>query len=204
MAGVGEAFVLELFVSFGRWWTDRGTGRAGVARGSRLVAGLAGAVVGLALIGSPAAAGADCVPLLQSCPTTGPPAVTAEAGSTDSSEQSAVLQGTVDPNGLATSYHFAYGQGQYDQVTATAQVAAGYGAQPVSMTITALAPDTGYQFELSATNADGTTSEPGSFMTGVQTKPPLSVARPRLSRRQIRMGQSVHLSTSVSAGLGTW
>lgn len=171
-----------------------------LARSGLLAAGL----TALASIGPVPNAEASCAPLIQNCPTPGPPVVRVEVSDSDVSEHTATLRGTIDPDGLATSYHFAWGRTQYDHLTGTARIAAGYGAQNVSTNIGGLAPKTGYQFELVATNADGTTSAENGIITAAPPKPNLKVARPRLSRRTITFGQPLQVNTYVYGGLSTW
>lgn len=108
------------------------------------------AVVVAALVAAPKAFAA-------ASPTVKPRAVTAIG------QIAATLHGTVNPNGLATSYQFEYGPtsalGKGSPVTAGS---AGAGAVPVAEAtrITGLSPDTTYYYELVATNSDGTSTTP--------------------------------------------
>jgi hypothetical protein len=72
----------------------------------------------------------------------------------------ATLQGTVNPGGQATSYHFVYGPTTAYGSTAPvpdAQAGAGTAAQQVQQPITGLTPGTTYHYQLVATNAGGVT-----------------------------------------------
>ena len=68
----------------------------------------------------------------------------------------ATLNGTVNPNGLATTYHFEYGTDpNFAVVTSTTAQSAGSGtgAVPVQAPITGLNPNTQYYFRLVASNS---------------------------------------------------
>jgi hypothetical protein len=80
---------------------------------------------------------------------------------------SAKLHGTVDPNGLPTTYHFQYGKGTAF-AHSTAVVVAGSESSPVdvSAVVHHLKPGATYSFRLVATNSLGTdTSGSRSFTT---------------------------------------
>jgi hypothetical protein len=86
----------------------------------------------------------------------GPPVVVTgpAAGVTSTT---AVLTGTANPNGLATTSSFQYGTSTaYGQQTPAAAVV-GTGDVPVSATLTGLAPATTYHYRLVATNSAGPT-----------------------------------------------
>jgi len=93
-----------------------------------------------------------------------PTAVTSAA--TTVSSTSAVLNGTVNPNGYPTTYQFDYGTTtSYGSVLPASPASAGAGttAVPETADLTGLSPDTTYDFELVATSANGTTA--GTNMT---------------------------------------
>ena len=76
----------------------------------------------------------------------------------------ATLNGTVNPNGSATSYHFDYGTTtSYGSQSPAADAGAGSSAVPATADLTGLAPKTTYHFRLVATNGGGTTT--GSDLT---------------------------------------
>ena len=80
---------------------------------------------------------------------------------------SATLDGTVDPEGTATSFFFQYGTTtSYGQRTPTFITGSGTEAFPVSASVTGLVPGTTYYAELVATSPGGTTdSTDVSFTT---------------------------------------
>ena len=70
---------------------------------------------------------------------------------------SATLNGTVNPNGLATTYYFNWGTStSYGNVTPTLSAGSVSTNVPVNADITGLTPGTTYHFSLVATNSDGT------------------------------------------------
>lgn len=72
---------------------------------------------------------------------------------------SAKLTGTVNPEGLATSYVFLFGTSTaYGNQTAPASAGSGTKAVPVSFALGSLTPNTTYHYRLVATSANGTTS----------------------------------------------
>ncbi len=88
------------------------------------------------------------------------PAVTTDAA-TSITSTGATLNGTVNPEGGATTYSFVYGRNptlNSGTTTTTAQ-SAGSGTNPEAETaaISGLTPDKKYYFELQSTNAAGTT-----------------------------------------------
>jgi hypothetical protein len=86
-----------------------------------------------------------------------PSTTTLEA--TNVTESAATLNGEINPNGLSTTYYFAYGtDDNYGQSTTTMD--AGTGADPVAVSadITGLGTNTDYHFRIVATNASGTSN----------------------------------------------
>jgi hypothetical protein len=83
-----------------------------------------------------------------------PTAVTGSASGI--SAVTATLNGTVNPNGAATTYYFEYGTSTA-YGTNTAPTSAGAGSTPVSVTanVSGLNPSTTYHFQLVATSAEG-------------------------------------------------
>ena len=76
---------------------------------------------------------------------------------TNITSNGAKLNGTVNPNGVATSYHFEYGQTQsYGTSTATQSAGSGSGSVAVSATISGLASATLYHYRIAATYGGGT------------------------------------------------
>jgi hypothetical protein len=88
---------------------------------------------------------------------------------------SAVLTGSVDPNGANTSYYFQYGVTRaYGGQTAIADAGGGSRAVKISLAVGGLQPLTVYHYRLVAVNAAGATI--GSDRTVLTTKVPLSLA----------------------------
>ena len=115
------------------------------------VALIAGATSGPATATAATATTGPTGPTSSTAPTavTGPPS---QVGQT-----SAVLNGTVDPQGQATSYYFQYGTTTaYGVQTTPASAGSGSGNVSVHSTITGLTPGTTYHYRLVAGNAGGT------------------------------------------------
>jgi hypothetical protein len=88
-------------------------------------------------------------------PTLGPVSATNIQG------VSALLKGTVDPKGLATTYRFEYAtQASFAGAvkTATTTVGSGGETEPARAAISGLTPNTTYHYRLVATNSSGTTT----------------------------------------------
>jgi phosphodiesterase/alkaline phosphatase D-like protein len=106
-------------------------------------------------------------------------------GSTSNvTDASAVLHGSVNPNGRATTYYFQWGLTNVYGVDSIAH-SAGHGSKPVSVTAAAtdLIPGTVYHYRLVATNGSGlTVGADRTFKTAgnpppyVATGPPAQVA----------------------------
>ncbi len=105
------------------------------------------------------------------------PSVVTEAA-TAVSLSAATLQGTVNPNGLQTTYQFQYGTSvAYGLVSPLSPQGVGSGTSvvPVTASLTGLSPDTTYDFRLVATNSQGTGYGANlTFTTGVTPSPPSS------------------------------
>jgi len=100
-------------------------------------------------------------------------------------DTSAVLHGTINPNGSATAYYFEWGLTTAYGVTSV-EHSAGHGTAPVSVSATAAAliPGTIYHYRLiaangsgSASGADRTFKTAGNPPPGVSTGPATQVAR---------------------------
>jgi plastocyanin len=99
-------------------------------------------------------------------PPGAPAAVTGLA--TALSETQATLNGTVNPDGLATSYFFEWGTGgSYGQKTAELSAGEDHSSHAVSATLSGLAPGETYDFRIVAKNSSGPSSIGGaqSFTT---------------------------------------
>jgi hypothetical protein len=85
----------------------------------------------------------------------------------------ATVEGTVDPEGIPSTYHFEYGTSSYDSHTAESDPVAGSGALPVSADLTGLEPNKNYHYRLVGSNASG--SIDGADGTFTTTAAPASV-----------------------------
>ena len=133
--------------------------RAHAARRYRLAAGAAS----IAVLALPAAAHAAGAPKA----TTG--------GAREISYASAVLAGSVNPNGANTSYYFQYGPTKaYGSQTAIADAGSGTKAVSVRLPISGLQPITLYHYRLVAVNGSGASI--GDDEKLLTTKVPLSLA----------------------------
>jgi hypothetical protein len=104
-----------------------------------------------------------------------PPSV-GTGGSQAVGETSGTLTGTVNPEGLPTTYRFEYGSSTaYGSTWPLIQVFAGAGstAQGVAVVLANLQPGVGYHYRLVASNEDGTTY--GADQTFTTTGYPVSV-----------------------------
>ena len=91
----------------------------------------------------------------------GAPRVTTEAA-TALSSTGATLNGTVNPNGNATTYYFEYGPTKtYGTKTAVVNAGSGNAKSPASAPVSGLTASTTYHFRLVATNSAGTTNWQG-------------------------------------------
>ena len=92
----------------------------------------------------------------------------------------AQLNGTVNPNGLATTYHFAWGtdNASLDNSTTTVNAGSGTVAAAVSAAISPLSEVTKYYYRLVATNSEGTTEGAIRNFTTSSTPPPTANAGP--------------------------
>jgi plastocyanin len=70
---------------------------------------------------------------------------------------SAILKGSLNPDGLSTTFHFQYGTTTSYGLTTAPQTQTGDTFQPVSANINSLAANTTYHFRIVASNTAGTT-----------------------------------------------
>jgi hypothetical protein len=90
--------------------------------------------------------------------------VVATTAATSVTATTATLNGTVNPNGLATTYYFEWGTTvSYGNTTTTASAGSGSSSIAVSAGLTSLTSGVTYHFRIVATNADGTST--GSDLT---------------------------------------
>ncbi len=130
-----------------------------------------------------------------------PPKATPPAAATESAtgigEVSATLNGAVNPNGLATDYHFDYGTGKsYGSSTPTQSAGSASAVQTVSQQLTGLSPATTYHYRLVASNADGTTRGSDVTFTTSPARPPSALTGGSSGVGEV----SATVSGSVSTG----
>jgi len=126
--------------------------------------------------------------------TASPPIVTTGAASSVTAD-SALLNGSINPNGKATSYAFQYGTSTaYGLQTATVSAGSGSSAVSVSATASGLASGTTYHYRLIATNADGTTDGPDRTLATTHVAPSATTGAP-----SIVSDRSAVLTASVAA-----
>ena len=97
----------------------------------------------------------------------GAPPLVSTGGASAVSQNAATLSGTVTTNGLQTNYGFEIGTapGNYGPATGLGAIG-GAATEEVHVTLGELAPGTTYYYQVTATNADGTTpGEAESFTT---------------------------------------
>lgn len=107
-----------------------------------------------------------------------PPTPTASTGSAQVTGASAVLGGSVNPNGLATSYYFEFGTtADYGTQTAPQSAGSGASAVAVSATLSGLAADTTYHYRLVAVGPNSAFSigADRTFTTGGPTSTRLGI-----------------------------
>jgi hypothetical protein len=125
--------------------------------------GLPAVLAAIAVLALPAAAQAAVVPKVNT------------NGAREVSYGSAVLTGSVNPNGSNTSYYFQYGLTKaYGSQTAIADAGAGTKAVPVRLPISGLQPLTVYHYRLVAVNGAGASI--GDDEKLLTTKVPLSLS----------------------------
>ena len=109
---------------------------------------------------------------------TGPPVVITNPASYIASF-SAMLNGSVDPHGLATTVYFQYGTTTSYGLTTAIQSKTGNTYQNVAATIGGLTPSTTYHFRMVATNSNGTRyGSDRTFTTLSATGPPVAITKP--------------------------
>jgi hypothetical protein len=146
-----------------------------------------------------------------------PPSVVTRPA-TNVGPRSAVLQGTVDPNGRSTTYSFQYGTTTaYGKLTAFTSAGGGKSAAPVSYALTGLTPSTTYHVRLGAGNSDGMAygadiafTTPAESVAGGATPPSGSApapsgtpgSTPALAAEAVpALGRSVNVSTATGTVL---
>jgi hypothetical protein len=119
-----------------------------------------------------------------------PAATTAAASGVSTS--AATINGTVNPSGQATSYHFQYGTSTaYGSLSASQSAGSGTTTEAVSAHLTGLKANTTYHYRIVAQSAGGTTVGADNTFTLPSPPPPKPVrARLHVSRINDRVSQS--------------
>ncbi len=122
--------------------------------------------------------------------------------STVQSAQEVMVEGTIDPEGVASTYHFEYGNGSsYDTHTVESAAGSGNGATTASATLTGLKPNKTYHYRLVGSNASG--SIDGADQTFTTAPAPASVERPEFASaiepRSVRLHSAVNPNNSALA-----
>ena len=100
-----------------------------------------------------------------------PSAITEEASNVKKTE--ATLNGTVNPDGLETKYHFEYGTtASYGKSTSEASAGSGTSGVKESQTTTGLSGGTEYHFRIVASNSTGTTYGADKTFKTITINPP--------------------------------
>jgi phosphodiesterase/alkaline phosphatase D-like protein len=108
-------------------------------------------------------------------------------------DTSAVLNGTINPNGAKTTYWFEWGlTSSYGSISAVHTLNAGTKAVSVHVTAAGLSPDVHYHYRLFAQNSSGTSS--GADHTFKTTGHPVPVA-------QTEPASSITTSSAIISGL---
>jgi hypothetical protein len=134
----------------------------------------------------------------------GPPSATTGAA-TDVDTDSALLNGTLDPNASATTWYFEYGTTTSYGRSTTSQVALGAPPVPVSIEVAGLRPRTTYHYRLVASNSVGTARGADATFTtlavvpivrGFRVVPPRFLADRRPTPRLVQSGRGAKRGTS--------
>ena len=111
-------------------------------------------------------------------PMTGPPVVTTNPA-TFIASFSATLDGSLNPHGLTTTFHFQYGTTTSYGLTTAPQTQTGNSSRNVSANIGSLMASHTYPFRIVASNADGTRMGADRvFTTLTMTGPPIVITNP--------------------------
>ena len=111
-------------------------------------------------------------------PNIGPPVVTTNPA-TFIASFSATLDGSLNPHGLTTTFHFQYGTTTSYGLTTAPQTQTGNSSRNVSANIGSLMANHTYHFRIVASNADGTRmGADRAFTTLTMIGPPVVITNP--------------------------
>ena len=149
--------------------TSAGSGTSAVAESAPLTGLTANMTYDFRIVATNSAGTTDGAN--QSFTTLGPPIVATNAA-TGVTDTTATLNGSVTPDGLATTYYFQYGTTtSYGLTTSSTSAGSGTSAVAESATLTGLTPNTTYDFRIVATNSAGTTDGANQSFTTVADSP---------------------------------
>jgi hypothetical protein len=132
----------------------------------------------------------------------GPTVVTGDAPAGLIEARSAVLEGTIDPEGVSSSYHFEYGTAPTSLGSRTDDVAVGSGSDPISgvASIDGLEPNKTYFFRIVGSNDSGSiVGVPRTFVT-LPAPPDVgpSVSASAITSRTVRLHGTVNPNNSFA------
>ena len=128
-----------------------------------------------------------------------PAAVTGAAGAVTTG--SARLTGSVNPRGVATSYHFEYGTTAYSRTTGATAAGSGGGAVAAAAALAGLSPGTTYRYRLVAASAGGVVRGAGrTFTTAATPAPPAFAGVKPVSTRLTYARRKITLRLTCPAG----
>jgi hypothetical protein len=139
---------------------------------------------------------------------TGPPIVTTNPA-TFVASFSGTLNGSLNPHGLSTTFHFQYGTTTNYGLTTAPQTQTGNTSRPVSANINSLAAHTTYHFRIVASNTSGTRfGSDRTLTTLTMTGPPVVTTNPatNVTASSARLNGTLDphgLSTTVYFQYGT-
>jgi hypothetical protein len=132
---------------------------------------------------SPPTASGNLAGIIATVTAQGPTVITGSASSITAN--SATLNGSVNPNGLATTYYFQYGTSTaYGQTVTPSLNSAGSGTTALNVyspTVLNLVPNTTYHFRLVASSSAGTTPGGDQYFTTPSGGSPASAANSSLT-----------------------
>jgi hypothetical protein len=132
-------------------------------------------------------------------PFEGPTVVTGGVSSVEA--RSVVLEGTIDPEGVASSYHFEYGTDlTYGSRTSEIAAGSGSGAVAASAIVSGLSPNTAYYFRIVGSNESGSIAG-ASVSFSTLTAPPdvgASTFASAITPRSVRLHGTINSNNSFA------
>jgi hypothetical protein len=133
----------------------------------------------------------------------GPTVLTGSGSSLEA--RSVVLEGTIDPEGVASSYHFEYGTGPtFGSRTPDFAVGSGNVAVPASAPVTGLSPNTIYNFRIVGSNDSGSIVGTSGTFTTATAPPVVDPLGPPFASEITPRSVRLHGSVNASNSFGQW